>query len=45
MIADGELMAFRVRSSLRIPEESLEEYRKRKLLEFAEENGIYRDQV
>ena len=40
LITDGELTAFKVRGSLRIPEESLEEYQRRQILKFAEDNGI-----
>jgi excisionase family DNA binding protein len=40
LIADGELTAFKVRGGLRIPEESLEEYRRRQTLKYIEENGI-----
>ena len=40
LIADGELTAFKVRGTLRIPEESLEEYRRRQILKYTEENGI-----
>jgi excisionase family DNA binding protein len=40
LISDGELSAFKVRGGLRIPEESLEEYQRRQILKYAEENGI-----
>ena len=40
LIGDGELTAFKVRGSLRIPEESLEDYQRRQILKYAEENGI-----
>ena len=37
LIADAELRAFKVRGSLRVPEESLEEYRARQIAKLAEE--------
>lgn len=40
LVADGELTAFKVRGALRIPEESLDEYQRRQILKYAEENGI-----
>jgi excisionase family DNA binding protein len=40
LVWEGELTSFKVRGSLRIPEESLESYRKRQILRYAEENGI-----
>lgn len=40
LIVDGELIAFKVRGALRIPEESLDQYRSRQILKYTEENGI-----
>jgi excisionase family DNA binding protein len=40
LLTDGELTAFRVRSALRIPETSIDEYQKRQIILYAEENGI-----
>lgn len=42
LISDGELRAFRVRSSLRIPMEALEEYRRQQIAIFEEQNGTGR---
>jgi excisionase family DNA binding protein len=40
LISDGELTPFKVRGATRIPEESLDEYRQRQILKYAEENCI-----
>jgi excisionase family DNA binding protein len=39
LIGECEIAAFKVRGSLRIPEESLEEFRRRQIMRFQEENG------
>lgn len=45
LISDGELTALHVRGSLRIPEEGVEEYQRRQILKYAEENGIILDRI
>jgi excisionase family DNA binding protein len=45
LIFDGEIVAFKVGTALRITAESLEAFKKRRIREFQEENGIYRDSV
>jgi excisionase family DNA binding protein len=41
LISDGDITAFNVRDRcLRIPEESVEEYRRRRIRDYQEENGI-----
>ena len=37
LICEGEITAFKCRGSLRVPEDSLEEYRRRQIAKFAEE--------
>jgi excisionase family DNA binding protein len=39
LIADGELVAFKVRHSLRVPEGSLVDYQRRQIEKFSYENG------
>jgi excisionase family DNA binding protein len=45
LISDGELVAFKVRGSKRITEESLESYRERQINKYISENGINRDRM
>ncbi len=40
LLDDGEILAFRVRGSLRIAEESLELYRMRQISKYLDENAI-----
>lgn len=40
LIAEGQLVAFRVRSSLRVTEASVQAYLKRQIAIFQEDNGM-----
>jgi len=45
LIGEGEVIAFKLRGSLRIIEESLTEYQQRQILKFHEDNGIFCDRL
>ena len=40
MIEEGQLSAFRIRTALRVPLESIEEFRSRQILQHREEIGM-----